>query len=99
MGGVQQKARKGVPAFLPFAFLIHATVMPTMFMTAGGRWLREQLTFLEQTIPSDRLRTLLEEDYVGEPLLSSAKYLTSHDSIHTLYHLVRFFETIRCDLS
>jgi len=83
----------------PFSFLRHPTIMRTMFMTAGGKWLREELTFLENKVSKAKLRSLLVEDYVGEPLLLNSTYLTSHGSIHNLYHLIRFSDKTGCDLN
>lgn len=87
--------------FLPypeFAFLRNPTIMNTMFVSAGGRWLREELNFLESKVPKERLVALLQEDYVGNPPLSDTQYLTSHNKIHHLFHLVRFMENVECDV-
>lgn len=80
-------------AFLPtpeFPFLQNPVIKRTMFMTYGGKWLKEELAYLEGREPKDRLKKLLQEDYVGQPILSSSDYLTSHNSIHHLYHAIRF---------
>lgn len=82
----------------PFSFLRDRIITGTMFVTAGGKWLREEVSFLEKRISKDKLKTLLQEDYVGNPLLLNYKYLTSHNSIHHLYHLIRFLEKTRCNL-
>jgi len=89
-------------AFLPtppFCFLNDPTIMETMFATRGGRCLREELKYLEWTIPKVRLEVLLEEDYAGDPVLLNTTYLTSHNSIHHLYHLIRFSKKTNCDLN
>lgn len=83
----------------PFSFLRHPIIRGTMFVTRGGRFLREELAFLEKRISENRLRSLLHEDYVGDPLLSSSRYLTSHNNIHNLYHLVRFLDKTKYSLS
>lgn len=83
----------------PFSFLKDPIIRSTMFVTRGGRFLREELAFLEKKISKTKLKSLLQEDYVGDPLLSSSKYLTSHNNIHNLYHLVRFLDKIKCNLS
>lgn len=88
-------------AFLPsppFSFLRHPIIRINMFVTRGGRFLGEELAFLEKRIPTVRLETLLQEDYVGNPLLSRSKYLTSHNNIHNLYHLIRFLDETKCSL-
>lgn len=82
----------------PFSFLKNPTIMTTMFVTAGGKWLREEATFLEKKISRNRLKVLLQEDYVGNPLLLNSTYLTSHNSIHHLYHLVKFLDKTQCNL-
>lgn len=87
--------------FLPypqFSFLRDPTIMLTMFVTMGGKWLREEITFIENGIQKDKLKFLLQEDYVGVPRLLNSTYLTSHNSIHHLYHLIRFLDKTKCDL-
>lgn len=73
-----------------FSFLRSPTFMRTMFVTAGGAWLREQMSYLERSFSKQRLRAVLEEDYVGDPLLMVPEYATSHNSVHHLYHLATF---------
>lgn len=87
--------------FLPFPhfyFLRIPAVLRTMFVTAGGKWQQKETVFLERRFKKRELRRLLEEDLVGGPLLLNSGYLTSHNSIHHLYHLVRFFNTTDCNL-
>lgn len=80
-----------------FNFLTNPTLKHQMFVEAGGRWLEEQLSFLEKKIPRNRLKTLLMEDLAGAPRLMNATYATSHTSIHHLYHLIRFADKTGCD--
>lgn len=82
----------------PFNFLTNPTLRHQMFVVAGGRWLEEELSFLEKRIPQNRLKCLLKEDPTGDPQLLSSAYRTSHNSIHHLYHLIRFAEETGCDL-
>ena len=82
----------------PFSFLKDPTIMRTMFVTAGGKWLKEEITFLKEKIPRNKLEALLQEDFVGDPLLLNSTYLTSHNSIHHLYHLIRFLDKTQCNL-
>ena len=77
----------------PFNFLQNPIIMRTMFVTAGGMWFHEQLKYLESRISEKKLKLPLEEDLVGGPLLSNAKYLTSHNSVHHLYHLIKFLKS------
>lgn len=83
----------------PSFFLRNPTIKNTMFVAAGGKWLREETAFIERRIPRDKLKTILQEDYLGGPRLFNSTYLTSHQSIHHLYHFVRFLETTRCNLN
>jgi len=88
-----EKNKRLAQAFLPyppFNFLRNTIVLRTMFVVSRGKWISEELKFLEQEISKTRLKQLLEEDPTGGPLLLSAKYMTSHNSIHHLYHLQRF---------
>lgn len=88
-----EKNKRLVQAFLPyppFDFLRNPIVLRTMFVVSGGKWISEELRFLEQEISKSRLKQLLEEDPAGGPLLLSAEYMTSHNSIHHLYHLQKF---------
>lgn len=82
----------------PFSFLKNETIRDTMFVAAGGNWLNKELAFLEEKISRNKLKFLLQEDYVGEPILSNSKYLTSHNTIHHLYHFARFLDRTRCNL-
>lgn len=92
------KLEKVFLPYPPFSFLRDPIIMGTMFVTAGGKWLREEVTFLEKRISRDKTKVLLQEDYVGDPLLLNSTYLTSHNSIHHLYHLIRFFDKTYCNL-
>lgn len=92
------KLEKVFLPYPPFSFLMNPIVMWTMFVTTGGKWLREEVTFLEKMILKDKLKILLQEDYVGDPSLLNSTYLTSHNSIHHLYHLIRFLDKTKCDL-
>jgi len=92
------KLEKALLPNLPFSFLKNPIIMKVMFVTRGGKCLRVELTFLEKKISRDRLKVLLQEDYVGDPLLLNSTYLTSHNSIHHLFHLIRFLDRTHCDL-
>lgn len=82
----------------PFSFLNDPTIMLTMFATAGGDWMKKELAFLKKRIDEKKLKEVLEEDYVGEPLLLNSSYLTSHTAIHHLYHLVKFLTATKTRL-
>lgn len=83
----------------PFSFLRIPVIKNTMFVIARGKWMKQELDFLEKQINDEKLKSLLEEDYCGDPILSSSKYITSHNSIHHLYHLIRFSKQVDLDLS
>jgi hypothetical protein len=64
--------------------------MNAMFVTAGGQWLKSQLELLRGMFPLARLKELLLEDYAGMPIIMNSEFLTSHNSIHHLYHFARY---------
>ena len=74
----------------PEDFLRHDLIKYTMFADAGGRWLRHQRSELERLVAADVLPSLLEEDPVGRPTLCQTRPPTSHNSIHHLYHFIRY---------
>lgn len=82
----------------PFDFLNHPLVLETMFVTAGRRALRHQLSYLERRFDRRALAAVLLEDPLGEPLLQEPRYLTSHNTIHHLYHVARFLKRTGCGL-
>lgn len=83
----------------PFSFLQDPIIMMTMFDTAGGQALKKELAFLEKKINNKKLKMLLKEDYVGNPLLLNSSYLTSHTSIRHLYHLIKFLDVSGANLT
>lgn len=85
--------------FPPFAFLRNSIIKKTMFVDAGGNWLAEQIGFLEKALSRNQLKNLLREDYVGKPIVRNIRYLTSHNSIHQLYHLINFQEKTKVKIS
>ena len=93
------KLEKVFLPYPPFSFLKDPIIRSTMFATRGGKFLREELAFLEKKISKNELKCLLQEDYVGDPLLSNSTYLTSHNNIHNLYHLIRFLDKTKCSLN
>lgn len=87
-------------ALLPspsFSFLRNPIIRHTMFVDDGGKWLNEEIKFLEDKIDENKLKDILQEDYVGNPHILNSKYLTSHNSIHHLYHIIRFLDRTKCD--
>lgn len=88
-----KRLNKAFLPYPPFFFLRNPIVMRTMFVTAGGSLLKNQIKYLEDKIPKKRLKQLLHEDLVGGPLLINSDYITSHNSIQHLYHLQRFIDS------
>lgn len=74
-----------------FSFLREKVIRNTMFIASRGRWLSKELEFLQSHYSPQCLTTFLIEDYVGMPIILNARYLTSHTSVHHLYH-VAFYE-------
>jgi len=93
------KLEKVFLPYPPFSFLRDPQIRGTMFVTAFfGKWLVEEVTFLEERIPRNKLIAFLQEDYVGDPILVNSQYLTSLNSIHHLYHIGKFLDSTRCNL-
>ena len=97
-GNYSQEIEKAILPSPHFSFLRNRIIRTTMFVTAGGKWINEELEFLEKSIPEERLTEILEEDYIGNPILINSEYLTSHNSIHQLYHLMKFQEKTKINL-
>lgn len=75
-----------------FSFLRHPEILATMFLVDDGNFIKGELDYCEKFMNLNELRQLLEEDYVGTPIIRNYKYLTSHTRIHHLYHLIKFQE-------
>lgn len=82
---------------LRFDFLKHPVISKTMFV-GNKPWVAGELKHIENKLPLKKISNLLAEDYIGKPVISNWKYLTSSNSIHHLYHLVRYLEKTHCDL-
>jgi len=95
----EDQLEKEIILDIPFSFLRNYNIGYTMFVSAGGKWLKMELKYLEKYFSKVQLKKLLIEDYIGEPLLKNAKYLTSHNSIHHLYHIVKYLNTTGVNLS
>lgn len=76
----------------PFGFLSHPLISGQMVMTSGGSFLDRQIAELEMRYTRTQLARILEEDAIGNPLLQCPRYRTSHNSVHHLYHLARFWD-------
>lgn len=81
--------------FLPFPkfdFLSNPELINMMFMSSGGALMKTELDFLENKIKKEVLKEILKEEYFGCPLISDSQYISSHNSIHHLYHLLKYEE-------
>ena len=81
----------------PLSFLRNPDIQKTMFVSGRAKWLDTELNLLESAFDGQRLRSLLEEDFAGDPPLSHARYATSHNSIHHLYHIARYAKSTGVD--
>ena len=86
-----QNLEKIFSPYPSFSFLRNSIIMYTMFATAGGDGLNKELSYIERKISRKKLKILLEEDYVGDPLLLNRKYFTSHNSIDHVYHISPYY--------
>jgi hypothetical protein len=82
----------------PFDFLRNPQIMFSMFMTAGGAGLKREISYLEKRFSRIRLKRILQEDCVGNPLIINKRYLSSRNSISHLTVIARFLETTKCKL-
>jgi hypothetical protein len=81
------------------SFLRQSIIGKTMFVRAGGDWQRRQLQFLRSVRPLPVLRELLRENRLGCPYITSLRMLASHNTIHHLYHLLRYEHVTRHSLT
>ena len=79
-------------------FLQNKTIRNTMFVRAGGQWQDIQLKYIESKMYENKMKKLLQENFVGYPTITSFKYNSSHNLIHHLYHLMKFQSETGCDI-
>ena len=75
-----------------FSFLRSSKIQSIMTVGPGCDGISGELSFCERFYSSEFLRQLLEEDYVGNAIISNYKYMTSQTRIHHFYHLLKFQE-------
>jgi len=85
--------------FNDFSFLRNPFIRETMFITSEGSLMRSQLAFLKSKLNKEKLKYLLEEEYVGNPIISSINYKTSHNTIHNLFHIALYLDLIKTNPS
>lgn len=81
----------------PFSFLRDPIVRFNMFVTSGGIWLKKEIQFIRKKLARKNLKRILLEDFVGDPILINYKYITSHNTIHHLYHILKFINITKCN--
>lgn len=81
------------------AFLRIPEIAWMMFVHAGGDWYDHQIDLLRRSHDAATLHRLLTENSVGAPPLISRAPITSHNSVHHLYHLTRYQQATGADLT
>src|SRR3989344_1465315 len=75
-----------------FDFFNNPNLLFLMFMTSGGNLLKKELNYLENKIKKPFLKKIIREEYFGSSLILNREYISSHNSIHHLYHLLKYEE-------
>ncbi len=91
----EQNCRDMESLLLPrpiFFFLRSSKIQSIMTVGNNCDGLGGELSFCERFYSSKFLRQILEEDCVGNAVISNFKYMTSQTRIHHLYHLLKFQE-------
>lgn len=81
-----------------FGFLNNIVIKNTMFVYSFKGWRDIQKRLIEKVFGNDSAK-LLHEYNIGRPLLNDAKYITSGNSIHHLYHISKFIDETKEDKS
>lgn len=74
----------------PFSFTRTSLIKRNMYTCIDGRELKTTLKRLRTSLPEEKLKELLLEDYVGDPILFAPAYMASHNALAHLRHLVQF---------
>lgn len=91
------KIESALLPFPRFSFLMNSTIRFTMFFTMGKTIYNYQLSYLKKTFSKKKLNNILQEDPVGNPTPLYSEYLTSHNSVHHLFHLLKFINKTSCN--
>jgi hypothetical protein len=74
-------------------FLQHPKLQSLFFMNSQGELLLNQLSFLEEVFGKEDLKVFSKESQIGSPpFVFDGRYKTTHNTIHHLYHLGRYFK-------
>lgn len=97
-----EKTNKSFDDFLknngvPFGFLRNKIIGYTMFIS-NEKAMNKEMELLENKYSETELKKYLAEESVGFPILLNRKYVTSHNSIHHLYHLCLFLGKTKSDI-
>lgn len=87
-----QKIEKFVLNKFDEKFLRNRLIQHTMFVANDSSWQINQIGYLENLLPKEKLGSLLREIKLGGPYITLPKYNTSTNTIHNLYHLEKFKE-------
>lgn len=82
-----------------FSFLNNPVIKRTMFMYTFRDWRNIQKKLIVKYLGKTQAKEILREYNIGRPLLNDAEYISSGNSIHHLYHLVKFFEETKTSAS
>lgn len=82
-----------------FSFLNHPVIKATMFMYTLPRWRDVQKALISKFLTKAGAKEILREYDIGKPLLNDVEYVTSGNSIHHLYHLLKFFKETKTSTS
>lgn len=77
---------------LPDDFLRHSIVLEAFFVNGNDNWFQPQRRWVEERATPEEIALIAEDDF-GAPLIRDTEWRTSHQMIHTLYHLLRYRES------
>lgn len=81
------------------SFLRHPIISKTMFLYTFRGWKNVQKALISSGLTKQKARHILREYNIGRPLLSDLGYATSSNSIHHLYHILKFFKETNTKVS
>ena len=85
--------------FPKFSFLQDPIIMKSMFATGNESWLVSAIKDIQKIISFADIKYILQEEYIGEPLIVNRIYMTTHNNIEHLYHLANFIKETACDIN
>jgi hypothetical protein len=91
-GAIIGRLERDLLPFPPVAFLSVPDVLTTVVSIRPNAWNRDDLVFLRQRLAPEVVRHLLEEDYVGVPLVIDRSLCASNETIRHLYQFCWYSE-------